>query len=109
MELRAILAILCLVGSASALNYPLPIAPYLLIWNAPSEVCQNKHRISFQNLYRESGITFNPGDKFDGEHSTIFYPGEFGLFPFYHDGHPPPINGGLPQVSTIQPALLHVV
>ncbi|GAA6069456.1 hyaluronidase-2 [Tachysurus ichikawai] len=72
--------------------------PLLLVWNAPTEDCTPRHRISLPfNLFQ---IVAYPTEGFVRQNLTIFYKERLGLYPYYKpDGTP--VNGGLPQLASL--------
>ncbi|XP_054641245.1 hyaluronidase-2 [Dunckerocampus dactyliophorus] len=72
--------------------------PLLLAWNAPTEDCFPRHRIALQ--LDQFQIVASPNEGFVRQNLTIFYKDRMGLYPYYEpDGTP--VNGGLPQVSSL--------
>ncbi|KAB5536773.1 hypothetical protein PHYPO_G00111210 [Pangasianodon hypophthalmus] len=72
--------------------------PLLLAWNAPTEDCTPRHRVSFPfELFQ---IVAYPTEGFVRQNLTIFYKDRLGLYPYYEtDGTP--VNGGLPQLASL--------
>ncbi|XP_058229160.1 hyaluronidase-2 [Hemibagrus wyckioides] len=72
--------------------------PLLLVWNAPTEDCLPRHRVSFPfDLFQ---IVAYPTEGFVRQNLTIFYKDRLGLYPYYKpDGTP--VNGGLPQLASL--------
>ncbi|MCJ8744178.1 hypothetical protein PDJAM_G00115440 [Pangasius djambal] len=72
--------------------------PLLLVWNAPTEDCTPRHRVSFPfELFQ---IVAYPTEGFVRQNLTIFYKDRLGLYPYYEtDGSP--VNGGLPQLTSL--------
>nr|XP_061814048.1 hyaluronidase-2-like [Nerophis lumbriciformis] len=72
--------------------------PLLLAWNAPTEDCFPRHRVSLQ--LDQFQIVASPNEGFVKQNLTIFYNDRLGLYPHFEpDGTP--INGGLPQVASL--------
>ncbi|KAM9799948.1 hyaluronidase-2 isoform X1 [Syngnathus typhle] len=72
--------------------------PLLLAWNAPTEDCSPRHRVSFQ--LDQFQIVASPNEGFVKQNLTIFYNDRLGLYPHFEpDGTP--VNGGLPQVASL--------
>ncbi|XP_077386479.1 hyaluronidase-2-like [Festucalex cinctus] len=72
--------------------------PLLLAWNAPTEDCSPRHRVSLQ--LDQFQIIASPNEGFVKQNLTIFYTDRLGLYPHYEpDGTP--VNGGLPQVASL--------
>ncbi|CAL9704768.1 unnamed protein product [Knipowitschia caucasica] len=72
--------------------------PLLLVWNAPTEDCHPRHRVtlSLNQFY----IVASPNEGFVRQNLTIFYKERLGLYPYYKQGGNS-INGGLPQLANI--------
>lgn len=72
--------------------------PLLLAWNAPTEDCTPRHRVSFPfHLFQ---IVAYPTEGFVRQNLTIFYKDRLGLYPYYKDDGTP-VNGGLPQLASL--------
>ncbi|XP_061688847.1 hyaluronidase-2 [Syngnathoides biaculeatus] len=72
--------------------------PLLLAWNAPTEDCFPRHRVSLQ--LDQFQIVASPNEGFVKQNLTIFYNDRLGLYPHYEpDGTP--VNGGLPQAASL--------
>ncbi|XP_061641463.1 hyaluronidase-2-like isoform X2 [Phyllopteryx taeniolatus] len=72
--------------------------PLLLAWNAPTEDCFPRHRVSLQ--LDQFQIVASPNEGFVKQNLTIFYNDRLGLYPHFEpDGTP--VNGGLPQVASL--------
>ncbi|KTG47686.1 hypothetical protein cypCar_00001845 [Cyprinus carpio] len=77
--------------------------PFLAAWNAPLDMCTLKYNISVSlELFHISG---SPRAVHTGQNVTIFYANRLGYYPFYNE-QGVPINGGLPQNSSLE-AHLH--
>ncbi len=77
--------------------------PFLAAWNAPLDMCMLKYKINVTlDLFHISG---SPRAVHTGQNVTIFYTNRLGYYPFYND-QGVPINGGLPQNSSLE-AHLH--
>ncbi|XP_053724995.1 hyaluronidase-2 isoform X2 [Synchiropus splendidus] len=72
--------------------------PLLLAWNAPTEDCAPRHGVRFQ--LEQFQIVASPNEGFVRQNLTIFYKDRLGLYPYYEDDGMP-VNGGLPQVSSL--------
>lgn len=79
--------------------------PLLLVWNAPTEACEPRHRVRFGfDLFQ---IVAYPTEGFVRQNLTIFYKERLGLYPYYeHDGTPK--NQGLPQLASLEQHLSKV-
>ncbi|XP_016423729.1 hyaluronidase-4 isoform X1 [Sinocyclocheilus rhinocerous] len=77
--------------------------PFLAAWNAPLDMCTLKYNINVSlELFHISG---SPRAVHTGQNVTIFYANRLGYYPFYNE-QGVPINGGLPQNSSLE-AHLH--
>ncbi|XP_067360482.1 hyaluronidase-2 isoform X2 [Channa argus] len=72
--------------------------PVLLAWNAPTQECDPRYRITLSlSLF---DIVASPNEGFVRQNLTIFYKERLGLYPYYkRDGTA--INGGLPQLASL--------
>uniref|UniRef100_A0A673NHJ3 Hyaluronidase n=1 Tax=Sinocyclocheilus rhinocerous TaxID=307959 RepID=A0A673NHJ3_9TELE len=97
------LSLLCTVNLKPA---KLPLVgrkPFLAAWNAPLDMCTLKYNINVSlELFHISG---SPRAVHTGQNVTIFYANRLGYYPFYNE-QGVPINGGLPQNSSLE-AHLH--
>ncbi|XP_025763052.1 LOW QUALITY PROTEIN: hyaluronidase-2 [Oreochromis niloticus] len=72
--------------------------PVLLAWNAPTQECEPRHRVTLS--LSQFDIVATPNEGFVGQNLTIFYKERLGLYPYYkHDGSA--VNGGLPQLVSL--------
>ncbi|XP_051978476.1 hyaluronidase-4-like isoform X2 [Xyrauchen texanus] len=73
--------------------------PFLAAWNAPLDMCTLKYNINVSlDLFHISG---SPRAVHTGQNVTIFYANRLGYYPFYNE-QGAPINGGLPQNSSLE-------
>ncbi|XP_033821852.1 hyaluronidase-2 [Periophthalmus magnuspinnatus] len=72
--------------------------PLILVWNAPTEDCTPRHRVtlSLDQFY----IVASPNEGFVRQNLTIFYKERLGLYPYYERGRTA-VNGGLPQLASL--------
>ncbi|NXX98785.1 HYAL1 protein, partial [Centropus bengalensis] len=73
--------------------------PFVTIWNIPTEQCATKYNVTL-NL-EVFDVLANDQQSFTGQDITLFYTKELGFFPYYTP-HGEPVNGGLPQNSSMQ-------
>ncbi|CAG06901.1 unnamed protein product, partial [Tetraodon nigroviridis] len=80
-------------------RWPLyPQKPVLLAWNAPTQECFPRHRVSLSlDLF---DIVATPNEGFVRQNLTIFYKERLGLYPYYEHGGTA-VNGGLPQLASL--------
>ncbi|XP_047440205.1 hyaluronidase-2 [Mugil cephalus] len=72
--------------------------PVLLAWNAPTQDCVPRHRVTLS--LEQFDIVAYPTEGFVRQNLTIFYKERLGLYPYYqHDGTA--VNGGLPQLASL--------
>lgn len=72
--------------------------PVLLAWNAPTQECDPRHRVTLS--LGQFDIVASPNEGFVRQNLTIFYKERLGLYPYYErDGTA--VNGGLPQLASI--------
>ncbi|XP_029357883.1 hyaluronidase-2 isoform X2 [Echeneis naucrates] len=72
--------------------------PVLLAWNAPTQDCAPRHRVTFS--LGQFDIVASPNEGFVRQNLTIFYKERLGLYPYYEHGGTA-VNGGLPQVASL--------
>ncbi|XP_067229611.1 hyaluronidase-2 [Chanodichthys erythropterus] len=79
-------------------RWPLyPQKPLVLIWNAPTEDCRTRHKVTFQ--FNQFQIVASPNEGFTKQNLTIFYKDRLGLYPHFEHGIA--INDGLPQIASV--------
>ncbi|XP_028303518.1 hyaluronidase-2 isoform X2 [Gouania willdenowi] len=72
--------------------------PVLLAWNAPTQECTPRHRVTLSlELF---DIVASPNEGFVRQNLTIFYKERLGLYPYFEHGSTP-VNGGLPQLASL--------
>lgn len=103
--LSALLTFLC-AQELKTTRWPLySLKPLLLAWNAPTEDCTPRHRVSFPfELFQ---IVAYPTEGFVRQNLTIFYKERLGLYPYY-DADGAPMNGGLPQLASLTQHLANI-
>lgn len=72
--------------------------PVLLAWNAPTEDCFPRHRVTLS--LDQFDIVASPNEGFVRQNLTIFYKERLGLYPYYEHGGTA-VNGGLPQLASL--------
>ncbi|XP_037622409.1 hyaluronidase-5-like [Sebastes umbrosus] len=76
-----------------------PGHPFLLIWNAPTELCEIHHKLPL-DLSHFHIISSTLKDAFN-QTISLFYVNRFGRFPYYEHGTNKEHNGGLPQLLKV--------
>uniref|UniRef100_A0A3B5Q6L4 Hyaluronidase n=1 Tax=Xiphophorus maculatus TaxID=8083 RepID=A0A3B5Q6L4_XIPMA len=77
---------------------PFSQAPFLTVWNAPTENCLSQYGVDLDlGMF---SIVQNQNQTFIGENVTIFYADKLGLYPRY-SAQGEAINGGVPQNSSL--------
>lgn len=72
--------------------------PVVLAWNAPTQECVPRHKVTLSlDLF---DIVATPNEGFVGQNLTIFYKERLGLYPYYERGGRA-VNGGLPQLASL--------
>ncbi|XP_028266371.1 hyaluronidase-3 [Parambassis ranga] len=72
--------------------------PFVVVWNIPTEKCQNQFDIELD--LRDFDIVRNPWQHFQGQKMTIFYRDRLGKYPYItHAGRKK--NGGIPQLADL--------
>ncbi|KAH0629998.1 hypothetical protein JD844_012531 [Phrynosoma platyrhinos] len=73
--------------------------PFITVWNAPSQVCQEKYNVSLDLGIFD--VVLNQNESFAGRDITLFYSNRLGYYPHYtEDGSP--VYGGLPQNASLK-------
>ncbi|XP_039971811.1 hyaluronidase-2 isoform X2 [Xiphias gladius] len=72
--------------------------PVLLAWNAPTQECTPRHRVTLS--LDQFDIVASPNKGFVRQNLTIFYEERLGLYPYYEHGGTA-VNGGLPQLASL--------
>ncbi|XP_042262476.1 hyaluronidase-2 [Thunnus maccoyii] len=72
--------------------------PILLAWNAPTQECAPRHRVTLS--LDQFDIVASPNEGFVRQNLTIFYKERLGLYPYYERGGTA-VNGGLPQLASL--------
>ncbi|XP_067319726.1 hyaluronidase-1 isoform X2 [Anolis sagrei] len=72
---------------------------FITVWNAPSQVCQEKYNVSLDLGIFD--VVLNQNESFSGGDITLFYSNRLGYYPHYmEDGFP--VFGGLPQNGSLK-------
>lgn len=96
--LSALLTFLC-AQELKTTRWPLySQKPLLLVWNAPTEDCTPRHRVSLS--FELFDIVAYPTEGFVRQNLTIFYKDRLGLYPYYNNNGIS-VNGGLPQLASL--------
>ncbi|KAM9859501.1 hyaluronidase-2 [Aulostomus maculatus] len=72
--------------------------PVLLVWNAPTQECAPRHRVTLS--LEQFDIVASPNEGFVRQNLTIFYKERLGLYPYYERSGTA-VNGGLPQLASL--------
>ncbi|XP_029007724.1 hyaluronidase-2 [Betta splendens] len=72
--------------------------PVLLAWNAPTQECDPRHRVTLS--LSQFDIVASPNEGFVRQNVTIFYKERLGLYPYFERGGTA-VNGGLPQLASL--------
>lgn len=72
--------------------------PVLLVWNAPTQECEPRQRVTLS--LSQFDIVASPNEGFVRQNLTIFYKERLGLYPYYERGGTA-VNGGLPQLASL--------
>ncbi|NXS13836.1 HYAL2 protein, partial [Neodrepanis coruscans] len=79
--------------------------PFLVAWNVPTQDCKPRFHVSFD--FSIFDLSASPNEGFVGQNLTIFYKDRLGLYPYY-TRRGVPINGGVPQNSSLSEHLSHL-
>ncbi|NXP54182.1 HYAL2 protein, partial [Heliornis fulica] len=72
--------------------------PFLGAWNVPTQDCKPRFHVSLD--FSLFDLQASPNEGFVGQNLTIFYKDRLGLYPYYNS-QGVPINGGVPQKSSL--------
>uniref|UniRef100_A0A8D0G740 Hyaluronidase n=1 Tax=Sphenodon punctatus TaxID=8508 RepID=A0A8D0G740_SPHPU len=73
--------------------------PFITVWNAPTQECQEKYHVDL-NL-EVFDVVINRNESFRGREMTIFYSDLLGYYPHYTENGIA-VNGGVPQNSSLK-------
>ncbi|XP_030072606.1 hyaluronidase PH-20 [Microcaecilia unicolor] len=72
------------------------MSPFISIWNAPTEVCPRKHKISIDlRLFQFTG---SPMKTSTNQSITLFYYDRLGHYPYLNEDTGDAFHGGIPQL-----------
>uniref|UniRef100_H2ZVS5 Hyaluronidase n=2 Tax=Latimeria chalumnae TaxID=7897 RepID=H2ZVS5_LATCH len=102
-----LLFFLCTTFALKPAKYPVfQKKPFIAVWNAPEEPCARRYNIRINlKMFHMIG---SPLAKARGQDVTIFYANRLGYYPWYTEEEVP-INGGLPQNSSLKAHLQKAV
>lgn len=72
--------------------------PFIVAWNAPTQDCRPRFRVQLD--FRLFDLQASPNEGFVDQNLTIFYRERLGRYPYY-SAQLEPINGGVPQNSSL--------
>ncbi|XP_032996489.1 hyaluronidase-1 [Lacerta agilis] len=72
--------------------------PFITVWNAPSQECEEKYRVSLDLGIFD--VVANQNESFTGSDITLFYSNRLGYYPYYTENGTA-VNGGLPQNASL--------
>ncbi|KAJ7316683.1 hypothetical protein JRQ81_002845 [Phrynocephalus forsythii] len=72
--------------------------PFITIWNAPSQECQERYNVSLDLGVFD--VVVNQNESFLGKDITLFYSNRLGYYPYYTENGIP-VHGGLPQNASL--------
>uniref|UniRef100_A0A8D0G5J3 Hyaluronidase n=1 Tax=Sphenodon punctatus TaxID=8508 RepID=A0A8D0G5J3_SPHPU len=73
--------------------------PFIVVWNAPTQDCKPRFKVSLN--FSHFDLEASPNEGFVDQNVTIFYKERLGLYPYY-DVQKRPVNGGVPQNSSLR-------
>ncbi|XP_061473827.1 hyaluronidase-1 [Rhineura floridana] len=73
--------------------------PFITIWNAPSQECQEKYNVSLDLGIFD--VVLNQNETFVGRDITLFYSNRLGYYPYYTENGTA-VNGGIPQNASLK-------
>ncbi|XP_062276667.1 hyaluronidase-5-like [Scomber scombrus] len=97
----SMLALLCSGHALPRTDAPiLPNVPFLLMWNAPSELCQIRFGVELDLSYFH--LVSSTLKSATGQSISIFYTDRFGIFPYVDEDTGEMYDEGLPQLIDLQ-------
>lgn len=89
----------CFSSALQSVSSSFAQVPFLTVWNAPTANCLSQYGIDLDlGMFN---IVQNQDQAFMGDNITIFYSEKLGLYPRYNS-QGSPINGGVPQNSSLE-------
>lgn len=79
--------------------------PFIVAWNAPTQDCEPRFKVQLD--FSVFDVQASPNEGFVDQNLTIFYRERLGLYPYY-DANKVPINGGVPQNSSLERHLIRL-
>lgn len=73
--------------------------PFLTVWNAPSQECQEKYNVSLNLGIFD--VVVNQNESFTGKEMTLFYSNRLGCYPYYTKNGTA-VYGGVPQNASLE-------
>lgn len=73
--------------------------PFITVWNAPSQECQEKYNVSLD--LRIFDVVLNQNESFVGKKMTLFYSNKLGYYPYYTENGTA-VYGGVPQNASLK-------
>ncbi|XP_066470265.1 hyaluronidase-1 [Tiliqua scincoides] len=73
--------------------------PFITVWNAPSQECQEKYNISLDLGIFD--VVLNQNESFVGRKMTLFYSNRLGYYPYYTENGTA-VYGGAPQNASLK-------
>ncbi|KAL8212295.1 UNVERIFIED_CONTAM: hypothetical protein K2H54_042442 [Gekko kuhli] len=73
--------------------------PFLTVWNAPSQECQEKYNVSLNLGIFD--VVVNQNESFMGKEMTLFYSNRLGYYPYYTKNGTA-VYGGVPQNASLE-------
>ncbi|XP_048348125.1 hyaluronidase-1 isoform X2 [Sphaerodactylus townsendi] len=73
--------------------------PFITIWNAPTQKCQEKYNVTLNlGIFN---VVINQNESFTGKEMTLFYHNRLGYYPFYTENGTA-VYGGVPQNASLE-------
>ncbi|NXJ12411.1 HYAL2 protein, partial [Odontophorus gujanensis] len=79
--------------------------PFLVAWNAPTQDCKPRFQVALD--FSIFDLHASPNEGFVDQNLTIFYKERLGLYPYFNK-RLEPVNGGVPQQSSLSEHLARV-
>ncbi|XP_077182089.1 hyaluronidase-1 isoform X1 [Paroedura picta] len=73
--------------------------PFITVWNAPSQECQEKYNVSLDLGIFD--VVVNQNESFMGKEMTLFYSNRLGYYPYYTKNGTA-VYGGVPQNASLE-------
>uniref|UniRef100_UPI00398F3C37 hyaluronidase-5-like n=1 Tax=Pristiophorus japonicus TaxID=55135 RepID=UPI00398F3C37 len=99
IQLALLISTFCSQPLHQTVNPLVENSPFTALWNAPTELCENKFGVTIDlSLFEVIG---SPLESATGQAITIFYHNRLGYYPYYDELTRESFNGGIPQLAPL--------